>query len=211
MKKIFVFLSGVTIDILNDKILATATNYSNSISFENLDNFRYSESQKNRITPIGLMSRSVAFSFFLMIFSKVLSFNNPNLDNILFFSGLILFGITCISFFAFMFDVFLEFRIFDYIILKYFSDKGYLVVVGNKSGNNIEFYARIEDIAMIQELEGVVYKIKNEYKPNIKNNNIPNEGYLDELKKLGELFREGILTHDEFNNKKQKLLNNKNA
>jgi hypothetical protein len=209
MKKIFVFLSGVTIDITKDKILATATNYSNSISFENLDNFRYNESQKNRLSPIGLMSRSVALSFFLMIFNKVLSFNVPNLSDILFFSGLILFGITVLSFFAFVFDVFLEFRIFDYIISNYFSDKGYFVIIGNKSGNNIEFYARIEDLSMIQELEGVVYIIKNEHKSNTKNDNKPNEGYLDELKKLGELFREGILTENEFNNKKQELLNNK--
>ena len=150
--EIFNFSSGVTIEFIKDKIIASATNYSNTINFKNLDNFRYNDYQENRITTVGLLSRALAISFFLMIFNKVLSFQNPNTSDILFYSGLLLFVLTFISFFIFMLDVFLEFRFFDSIILKFFSNKGYLVIIGNNSGNNIEFYATLDDLKLINDL-----------------------------------------------------------
>ena len=154
--EIFNFSSGVTIEFIKDKIIASATNYSNTINFKNLDNFRYNDYQENRITTVGLLSRALAISFFLMIFNKVLSFQNPNTSDILFYSGLLLFVLTFISFFIFMLDVFLEFRFFDSIILKFFSNKGYLVIIGNNSGNNIEFYATLDDLKLINELESKI-------------------------------------------------------
>lgn len=205
----YIFSSGVTIDINKDKIIATATNYSNTISFGNLDNFRYNETSKSRITTIGLMARTLALSFFLMIFNKVLSFKNPHLSDILFYSGLLLMLLTFVSFLAFTLDVFLEFRFFDTIISNFFTDKGYLVIIGNKSGNNMEFYANTDDLKLIQELESEVYDIKNKYDEGLKTDNKIGNGYLDELKKLGDLLRDGILTQVEFDIKKKELLSNK--
>lgn len=205
----YIFSSGVTIDINKDKIIATATNYSNTISFGNLDNFRYNETSKSRITTIGLMARTLALSFFLMIFNKVLSFKNPHLSDILFYSGLLLMLLTFVSFLAFTLDVFLEFRFFDTIISNFFTDKGYLVIIGNKSGNNMEFYANTDDLKLIQELESEVYDIKNKYDEGFKIDNKIGNGYLDELKKLGDLLRDGILTQVEFDIKKKELLSNK--
>lgn len=205
----YIFTSGVTIDINKDRIIATATNYSNTISFGNLDNFRYNESHKSRITTTGLLSRILLFSFILMIFNKVLSFNNPHLSDILFYSGLLLLGLTFIAFVMEMLDIFLEFGLFSSIISNYFSDKGYLVIIGNKSGNNIEFYVNLSDLELIKELENEVYKIKSKYDEGLKTDNNVGVSNLDELKKLGDLLRDGILSQVEFDIKKNELLNNK--
>ena len=208
--EIFNFSSGVTIEFIKDKIIASATNYSNTINFKNLDNFRYNDYQENRITTVGLLSRALAISFFLMIFNKVLSFQNPNTSDILFYSGLLLFVLTFISFFIFMLDVFLEFRFFDSIILKFFSNKGYLVIIGNNSGNNIEFYATLDDLKLINELESKVYEIKKNSEDGLNSADkivsINKENYLVELEKLNELLQSGIINQEDFDLKKKQIL-----
>lgn len=208
--EIFNFSSGVTIEFIKDKIIASATNYSNTINFKNLDNFRYNDYQENRITTVGLLSRALAISFFLMIFNKVLSFQNPNTSDILFYSGLLLFVLTFISFFIFMLDVFLEFRFFDSIILKFFSNKGYLVIIGNNSGNNIEFYATLDDLKLINELESKVYEIKKNSEDGLNSADkivsINKENYLLELEKLNELLQSGIINQEDFDLKKKQIL-----
>lgn len=208
--EIFNFSSGVTIEFIKDKIIASATNYSNTINFKNLDNFRYNDYQENRITTVGLLSRALAISFFLMIFNKVLSFQNPNTSDILFYSGLLLFVLTFISFFIFMLDVFLEFRFFDSIILKFFSNKGYLVIIGNNSGNNIEFYATLDDLKLINELESKVYEIKKNSEDVLNSADkivsINKENYLVELEKLNELLQSGIINQEDFDLKKKQIL-----
>jgi len=208
--EIFNFSSGVTIEFIKDKIIASATNYSNTINFKNLDNFRYNDYQENRITTVGLLSRALAISFFLMIFNKVLSFQNPNTSDILFYSGLLLFVLTFISFFIFMLDVFLEFRFFDSIILKFFSNKGYLVIIGNNSGNNIEFYATLDDLKLINELESKVFEIKKNSEDGLNSADkivsINKENYLLELEKLNELLQSGIINQEDFDLKKKQIL-----
>lgn len=208
--EIFNFSSGVTIEFIKDKIIASATNYSNTINFKNLDNFRYNDYQENRITTVGLLSRALAISFFLMIFNKVLSFQNPNTSDILFYSGLLLFVLTFISFFIFMLDVFLEFRFFNSIILKFFSNKGYLVIIGNNSGNNIEFYATLDDLKLINELESKVYEIKKNSEDVLNSADkivsINKENYLVELEKLNELLQSGIINQEDFDLKKKQIL-----
>ena len=48
-------------------------------------------------------------------------------------------------------------------------------------------------------------KTKSQFDKDIQSSNI---SCLDELHKLGELYKTGILTEEEFNNKKKELLKN---
>ena len=103
-----------------------------------------------------------------------------------------------------MIDSFLELGITNNIINNFFSNKGYHVTIGSKSGNNIEIIALIEDLELIKELETNIYELK---KSVVKNDApIMQSSNLDELKKLSELLNSGIITQTEFEQKKKQLL-----
>nr|MBA3986555.1 SHOCT domain-containing protein [Flavobacteriales bacterium] len=65
--------------------------------------------------------------------------------------------------------------------------------------NDIEFYAWINEEENIKMLE----KHLEENKKKPEGNPISN---LDELRKLSDLFKDGVITQQEFENKKAKLL-----
>ena len=80
------------------------------------------------------------------------------------------------------------------------------MTIGNKSGNNIELIAQLDDLELIKELEQKIYELK---KSATKQNNPiiqSQSSNLDELKKLGELLNAGIIGQDEFDKKKKQLL-----
>jgi membrane-associated HD superfamily phosphohydrolase len=211
ISKTFNFLSGVAVDTSSGKIIATAKNYSNTIHSENIDNLKYVKILRHRMSFLGLLSRTFFIGLLLMIFNEVLTNHNEYFSNKIIVLGMIIIGLSVLGFFLLMIDSFAELGITNSIMNSFFSDECYLVTIGNKSGNNIEFYALIVDLKLIKELEQKVNNLREENKLKGKINVPSNDkiGYLENLKKLGDLFHNGILTQEEFEKKKNELLNTK--
>ena len=201
--KTFNFKTGVTIETTKDKVTATDPNYNNSIQIADLGNFSYVEHSEQRITFVGLLARMFAVGLLLVILNKVL-FSKFQLESQAIFIGCALMGLAFILFLITVIDSFLELGITNNIINNFFSNKGYHVTIGSKSGNNIEIIALIEDLELIKELETNIYELK---KSVVKNDApIMQSSNLDELKKLSELLNAGVITQTEFEQKKKQLL-----
>jgi hypothetical protein len=202
--KTFDFKTGVTVETNKDKITVTAQNSSKTIQSTDLDNFSYREHTEQRMTFVGVLARMFAVGLLLLIFSKMI-FSKINLESQATYLGVILMGISFLAFIVFCVDLMLELGISDNIINSFFSNKGYYVTIGNKSGNNIELIAQLDELDLIKELESKIYELK---KSAVKNDTsvIQPSSNLDELKKLSELLNAGIITQTEFEQKKKQLL-----
>lgn len=201
--KTFDFKSGVTIETTKDKVTATDPNYNNSIQTADLGNLSYVEHTEQRISFVGVLSRMFVIGLLLLIFSKMI-FSKINLESQATYFGIILMGLAFVFFLITVIDSFLELGITNNIINNFFSNKGYHVTIGSKSGNNIEIIAQLDDLELIKELETNI----NELKKSVVKNDAPimQSSNLDELKKLSELLNSGIITQTEFEQKKKQLL-----
>lgn len=202
--KTFNFKSDVTVETTKDKITTTAPNYNKTIQSADLDNFSYVEHSEQRISFVGVLARMFVIGLVLLIVNKVL-FGKIHLEKQAIFMGCLLMGISFILFLVTVIDSQLEMGITNNIVNNYFSNKGYYVTIGNKSGNNIEIIAQLDDLELIKELEQKVYELK---KSAVKNDNPVQvqTSNLDELKKLGDLLNAGIIDKAEFEQKKKQLL-----
>jgi hypothetical protein len=201
--KTFNFKTGVTIETTKDKVTATDPNYNNSIQIADLGNFSYVEHTEQRMSFVGLLSRMFVIGLLLLIFSKII-FSKINLESQATYFGIILMGLAFVFFLITVIDSFLELGITNNIINNFFSNKGYHVTIGSKSGNNIEIIAQLDDLELIKELESKIYELK---KSAVKNNApVIQSSNLDELKKLSELLNAGVITQNEFEQKKKQLL-----
>ncbi len=201
--KTFNFKSGVAVETTKDKVTATDPNYNNSIQIADLGNLSYVEHTEQRMSFVGVLSRMFVIGLLLLIFSKMI-FSKINLESQATYFGIILMGLAFVFFLITVIDSFLELGITNNIINNFFSNKGYHVTIGSKSGNNIEIIALIEDLELIKELETNIYELK---KSVVKNDApIMQSSNLDELKKLSELLNSGIITQTEFEQKKKQLL-----
>lgn len=201
--KTFNFKTGVTIETTKDKVTATDPNYNSSIQIADLGNLSYVEHTEQRMSFVGVLSRMFVIGLLLLIFSKMI-FSKINLVSQATYFGIILMGLAFVFFLITVIDSFLELGITNNIINNFFSNKGYHVTIGSKSGNNIEIIALIEDLELIKELETNIYELK---KSVVKNDApIMQSSNLDELKKLSELLNSGIITQTEFEQKKKQLL-----
>lgn len=203
--KTFNFKSGVTVETTKEKVTTISTNYNKTIQSDDLDNFSHVDHHVQRLTFVGLLARMFVVGLLLLIVSKVL-FSKINLENQAIYIGGILMGISFLGFIMFCIDLMLELGITNNIINSFFSNKGYYVTIGNKSGNNIEIIAQLDDLELIKELESKIYELKKSAVRNdapIVQAQISN---LDELKKLSELLKDGIIEQDEFDKKKKQLL-----
>lgn len=202
--KTFNFKTGVTIETTKDKVIATAQNGSNSIQSVDLDNFSYSEHTEQRMSFVGVLSRMFVIGLLLVILNKVL-FGKFQLESQAIFIGCTLMGLAFVLFLITVIDSFLELGITNNIINNFFSNRGYYVTIGNKSGNNIEFITEHSELEILKELESKIYELK---KSAVKNDVpvIQTNSNLDELKKLSELLNAGIITQTEFEQKKKQLL-----
>lgn len=202
--KTFDFKSGVTVETNKDKVTATANNYNNSIQTADLDNFSYVDHTEQRMTFVGLLARMFVIGLLIVILSKVL-FGKFQMESQAIFIGCAIMGISFLGFALFCIDLMLELGITNNLISNFFSNKGYHVTIGNKSGNNIEIIAQLDDLELIKELETKIYELK---KSAVKNDApvIQSSSNLDELKKLSELLNAGVITQTEFEQKKKQLL-----
>ena len=202
--KTFNFKSNVTIETNKDKVTATAPNYNKSIQSADLDNFSYVEHSEQRMSFVGVLSRMFVIGLLLVILNKVL-FGKFQLESQAIFMGCTLMGLAFVLFLITVIDSFLELGFTNSIINNFFSNKGYHVTIGNRSGNNIEIIAQLDDLELIKELESKIYELK---KSVVKNDTpvIQPNSNLDELKKLGDLLNAGIIDKAEFEQKKKQLL-----
>ncbi len=218
--KTFRFDTDVNVYVTTEGIKATANNGSTNIEAKNLDNFSYIDYVEPKLSPIGMATRVLVFgwlgAFALTFFVKdewaVLFFEaNPKdlffgwLAIVIFILSFLLAGFIWTSF---VMDMFLETGLYDQIIVRYFAHKGYQVTLGNRSGNNIVFFAMDYELSKIRILEKKMQELKSYFELNKSQTTQPqvNATNLDELKKLGELYQNGILTKDEFDKKKVELL-----
>jgi hypothetical protein len=203
--KTFNFKSGVAVETNKDRITTTAPNYNKTIQSGDLDNFSYIEHSQQRLTFIGVLARMFVVGLLLLIVSKLL-FGKIHLETQATYLGGFLMVISFLGFILQVVDSWLEIGITDNIINSFFSNKGYYVTIGNKSGNNIELIAQLDDLELIKELEQKIYELKKlavkQDAPVIQ----AQSSNLDELKKLGELLNAGIIDQTEFDQKKKQLL-----
>lgn len=211
------FNTGVSIDFVNNQVLVTASNYKGAIDYKNLDNYTYTSIYVPRLSFIAVAARIFLGGGFLSVFLFALMFkvDSEELSHFLGVLTIIVFLATILFsglvFYGFIFNAILGFNIADKIVQNYFSNKRWFVVIGNKSGNNIQFYAIIDEIEKVKQLEKIISDIKKNYipEPIIQKEvtkSVPSD-YLVELTKLNELYQQGILTEAEFTNKKTEILN----
>lgn len=209
--KSYKFDTGITINVNKDSVLSKYDIGHASIDSQHIDNFSYQEYWEERISPGGLWFRFIALSIVLVILSDII-FGGWSVTSWGFFGVMLV--INFLVFLAFVFDGLLELDFFRGIIKIFFSNHVYLVTIGNKSGNNIVFYALLDEKNKLIELEKSLANLKlliaNETNKSIIKNDVLSQqtSNLDELIKLGELYKNGIITEQEFNIKKQELLKN---
>ncbi|WP_281637036.1 SHOCT domain-containing protein [Flavobacterium marginilacus] len=209
----FSFSTGVNITFLNDSLNVNSTNYNSSISYDNLDNYTYENVTKPRVTPFALAVRTlvlgwaIAFTITIPIKDEWggIFFTASSSDIFLAWSSIIIFVcsflISGLIFWGYVFSAAIQTTFLSRLINNHFSDHGILVTIGNKSGNNIEFYALDNEVSKITEVEK---EILNRRK-SITDGASQNTSYSD-LKKLKQLHEEGIITEQEFDLKKKQIL-----
>lgn len=149
------------------------------------------------IMPIQLALRSLLFGVVLAVIAIA--------ANIQFFSVIgvaaIVFGLVTFNLDLWV-DSFLGTR-FGYRLCAYFfASKGHKITIQNNSGGeHILFYVALDQLDEAMKLES--YRIKE--KPAA---NSPSPiGGIHDLEKISELYQKGILTEEEFTQKKKQLLN----
>jgi hypothetical protein len=191
------FKNGVSVNLSKSEVILNYNGSISSIDSHMLDNYQYQEYWEPRISPSGLSFRVIGFAF--VLFCCTTSFSKSTNWT---FIG-ILIALVVLFEIVFAFDAILELNIFRGIIEKYFSNHCYYAKIGNKSGNNIEFFAFLDEKDKLDELNILIKNLKQnimDRKQESSNNS------LDDLQKLWELHQNGILTEQEFIRKKQEIL-----
>ncbi len=213
MNNKFSFNTGVDVTFLNDSLNVKTINYNSSISYSNLDNYTYKNVTIPKITPFALAVRTLvlgwasAFAIAMPIKDEwgAIFFTANSLDIFLAWSSIIIFAstflISGLIFWGYIFSAAMETSFLSRLINNYFSDHRILAIIGNKSGNNIDFYALDNESSKIEE---VGKEIANRIKL-ITANKSQNEFYSD-IKKLKKLLEKGIITEEEFDLKKKIIL-----
>jgi hypothetical protein len=210
--KTIVFDTGVTIQLEAAKVNMRSQNENNFIEGKSLDNLFYREESERKFSPIALWFRLSLICGVVFIFG-IFAVDEPSTKGVS--AGFIMWVITLllpiIYWVVFLFDLLLELGIFNRIMEKYFSITLYKVTIGNKSGNNINFYTTLDEESKILEIKKGIEAIKENIKvlaESQKTNTTeltPANG-LEDLRKLDSLLKDGIITQDEFDTKKKLIL-----
>lgn len=216
----FNFDSGVVVTLNTETVTAVASNGRTTIESKHLDNFHYIEHIEARISSFALVARTFGIGIVLIFISgdqlKALIFQASLFNNLTLWAGLLCIIIGFIALFIEMIDLFMQLGLYKRLIAKLFSTRGYAVSIGNKSGNNINFFAGEDEISLIKSLEKKTIELKKHLETNqpqqvvvtpvAEHQTKVSDNVLDDLKKLGDLFQSGILTQQEFDQKKTELL-----
>ena len=221
--KYFSFDSGVKLTLDTEGATATASNGKTTIEAKQIDNFQYTEFVEPRLSSTALIARTFGIGFLLILITgnqwNALFFR-ANIFNILtLWLGLLCFLVGVIAFFVEMIDMFMHFGLYKKLIANIFSNKGYVITIGNLSGNNMKFVATADELNKVKRLENGIKDLKKYLETNpsqpqqqvvtpiLKNQATTSDSTLDDLKKLGDLYQSGILTKEEFEQKKSSILN----
>lgn len=196
----YIFETGVSFSISDKGISISADGRNVNLNISDVGSFSYSEHTESKLTPSTLLFRFIGVSVGLVILSEFVfgGWSGPS-----WIFAIIVGVINVIVFFLFMLDSFLGLKLFASFIKKQFSDEGYVAIIGNKGGEDVKFVANLDELDKIKSLEKEINDVKTRI-----SNNANSTNNLDELKKLGELKQMGVITEEEFNIKKSKLLNN---
>ncbi|MCR4030285.1 MULTISPECIES: hypothetical protein [Flavobacterium] len=209
----FSFDTGVVVTFLHDSLNVKASNYNSNINYINLDNYTYKNVSIPRATPFSLAIRTLVFgwifAFIILIPVKdewgALFFTANAFDIFLAWLAMIVFAgsflISALIFWGFVFSAAIQTSFLSRFINNYFSDHRVLVIIGNKSGNNIQFYTLDNEITKIKEVEK---EISNRKKSN--KGDTQQDDFFSNIKKLEKLLKENLLTQEEFDFKKKQLL-----
>ena len=209
----FSFNTGVVVTFLNDSLNVKTSNYNSSIYYKSLDNYTYKNVSFPKITPFALAVRTLvlgwAFAFTITIPIKdewgAIFFTASSLDIFLAWSSIIIcagsFLISALIFWGYVFSAAIRTSFLSRLINTYFSEHRILAIIGNKSGNNIEFYALDNEISKIKEVEN---EISNR-KKTATDNALQNDFYSD-IKRIKELLDKDIITKEDFDLKKKQIL-----
>lgn len=209
----FSFNTGVVVTFFTDSLNVKASNYNSSIDYKNLDNYTSKNVSVPRVTPFALAVRTLvlgwACAFVLIIPVKdewgALFFTATSLDIFLAWSSIIIFTgsflISGLILWGHLFSAAMQTSFLSRFINTYFSDHRILAIIGNKSGNNIEFYALDKEVSIINEVEQEILNRKKI----VIDSTLENDFYSD-VKKIKKLLDEGIITKEEFDLKKKLIL-----
>lgn len=196
--KTFEFASGI-IEVTDEKITFRSTirdlGQFQSMERYNMGYINTEEFSYLGIRPVQVALRSILFGIITAIIAVIADsevFSAVGVVMIIF--GFLLFNMTL------WVDGFLGTR-FGYRLCTYlFGSKLHKITIQNNSGGeHILFYVALEQLDEAKKLE--VYKIKEKPAVQARNSSI------DDLEKISELYKKGILTEDEFTQKKKQLLN----
>lgn len=195
MDKVFNFNSDIQLLINDENITLIHEGGKNKINPENLDRISYNLYWENRISPGGLYARL----FWIPLTATI--FMNWKLS-------IIVYSYLAILIVIFVFDAMLELNICRSFVNKYFSNNYYCVEIASKTGNNIQFYTSVDELKKIKEVEKCLTDLKKRINDKtMKDTEKPEVLYYhDDLKKLGELLKSGLVTQEEFDLKKKQIL-----
>jgi hypothetical protein len=180
----------------------------NNVNTIHRENIGHQDKQKMRLLPkqefvyifrnfiIGVIISIVGFIFGL--YSNYF---------ILLYIGLALIFFAGFLYFSWMWlDTILGLNIARPIFLSLYGVDAVRVVVQNiYGGNNLQFLVRQEEQSKIPKFESFkkekVYSVEN-----VSNTETNKNGNLDDLEKIAELLKKGILTQEEFELKKKQIL-----
>ncbi len=196
--------------IINDSNVSFHSNLVrvNNVNTISRENIGHQDKQKMRLLP----KQEFVYIFRFFIIGTILSivgfvFGIYSNYFILLYIGLALIFFAGFLYFSwFWLDTMLGLKIGKPIFLSLFGVDAVRVVVQNiYGGNNLQFLVRQDEQSKIPKFETFkkekVYTVESVSKTeNIKNGN------LDDLEKLSELLKKGILTQEEFDLKKKQIL-----
>jgi hypothetical protein len=223
----FKFETEVKVQVDTNKITLVHEEGNSTINAKDIDAFSYSASWEGNIRPVTLLTRFIGISYGVVLIFGFLSDIGDGLVN--FWSLIVNLTIaSVVVFMIFMIDSVLQLGLFIGIIKSFFSTHLYSIRIGNSNGNNIDFIALLEEKEKIKNLEQVIKEVKELLIPaqgttptdathvfpvadtqSPAKESVSNSSDLDDLLKLGELLKSGILTKEEFQKKKEEMLNGK--
>lgn len=198
--KIINFASG-NIELTNEKI-SFRSSVKDLKQFQSMERYNMGQVNSEQYTYLGIMPIQLALrSLFFGIILAIIAIA----ANIQFFSVI---GVSAIVFglVTFNLDLWVDGLFgtkFGYRLCAYFfATKGHKITIQNNSGGeHILFYISLNQLGEAMKLE--TYKVTERPIPNP----LPQMGGIHDLEKISELYQKGIVTEDEYNQKKRQLLN----
>lgn len=196
--------------IINDSNVSFHSNLVrvNNVNTISRENIGHQDKQKMRLLP----KQEFVYIFRCFIIGTILSivgfiFGLYSEYFIVLYIGLLFIFFACFLYFSwFWLDIMLGLKIGKPILLSLFGVDAVRVVVQNiYGGNNLQFLVRQDEQSKIPKFE--TFKIEKIYSvENITKTETNEKGNLDDLERLAELLKKGIVNQEEFDLKKKQIL-----